>query len=347
MSERTATPSPGESGDSGDSAPSRSPSSLLDRLTSRREAGVLFGFVVLYGIIAVSRPDIFFDWQELTGVTFRLFRTASIYVIVGIGMSYLIISGEFDLSVGSMFAVGGLLFALLMQEYRLTAVAAMVVVLFVAAVVGVTNGVIVTKVGVPSLIATIGMLSVLRGVALAITDGSWGVPRDNAVISILGGNTEVLGVTVAHQVVWAILLVLVFGFVLQKTRFGYHVYAVGDDQDAAEKTGIDADAVKIRNFVLVATLAALAGIINISYYGSMFASSGQTYELLIIAAVVIGGTNLFGGEGTLSGMTLGALVIAIIPQILVLNGMSVDIQELLTGVIIIAAVVLDIVFRGR
>lgn len=339
MSEKTAT--------TGDSALSRESTGLVQRITSRREAGVLFGFIALYGIIAVTRPDIFFSWQDISGVTFRLFRTASIYVIVGIGMSFLIISGEFDLSVGSMFAVGGLTFALLMQNYQLTGLASMVLVLSLAAGVGLTNGVIVTKVGVPSLIATIGMLSVLRGVALAITDGSWGVPQNDAIVGLLGGRMEILGITVAHQVIWAALLVLVFGFVLQKTRFGYHVFAVGDDQDAAEKTGIDADMVKIRNFVIVAMLAALAGMINISYYGSMFASSGQTYELLIIAAVVIGGTNLFGGEGSLSGMVIGALVIAIIPQVLVLNGMSVDIQELLTGVIIIAAVVLDIIFRGR
>ncbi|OVE83014.1 ABC transporter permease [Natronolimnobius baerhuensis] len=344
MSEET---SKSGGGGGGSPATARGPSSILGRITARREAGVLFGFIVLYGIIAVSRPDIFFSWGDISGVTFRLFRTASIYIIIGIGMSFLIISGEFDLSVGSMFAVGGLSFAMLIQDFQLTVFAAMVVVLLIAAGVGVTNGVIVTKIGVPSLIATIGMLSVLRGIALSITDGSWGVPRDNAAISLLGGTTDIFGVSVAHQVFWAILLVIAFGFVLHQTRFGYHIYAVGDDQDAAEKTGINADRVKILNFVIVAMLAAFAGMISISYYGSMFASSGATYELLIIAAVVIGGTNLFGGEGTLSGMVLGALVIAIIPQVLVLNGMSVDIQELLTGVIIIVAVVLDIIFRGR
>ena len=325
----------------------RNSQNILRRVFARREAGVFFGLLVLYGLIAVTRPDIFFSWSDISGVTFRLFRTASIYIIIGIGMSYLIISGEFDLSVGSMFAVGGLMFGLLMNNYQLTAFAALVLVLFLSAGVGLTNGIIVTKIGVPSLIATIGMLSVLRGIALSITTGSWSVPRDNTLITVIGGRSEIFGVTVTHQVFWALLLVIIFGFILRKTKFGYHVFAVGDDRDAAEKTGINADRVKIYNFILVAMLAGFAGVVSISYFGSMFATAGSGYELLIIAAVVIGGTNLFGGEGSILGMILGALVIAIIPQVLVLNGMSVDATEILTGAIIIIAVVLDIIFRGR
>ena len=336
------------SGSTAEGYVARSPTDLLGRIFSRREAGVLFGFLVLYGLIAVTRPDIFFDFDRMSGVTFRLFRTAAVYVLIGIGMSYLIIGGEFDLSVGSMFAVGGLSFGLLMQSYELTALAALAVVLLLAAGVGVTNGVIVTKIGVPSLIATIGMLSVLRGVALYISPGGGrSVPRDDPVVSLFGGTTDVLGVAITHQVFWALGLVILFGFVLQKTKFGYHVYAVGDDPDAAEMTGVNADRVKMLNFVLIAVLAALAGVVSISYFGSMFGTSGMGYELLIIAAVVIGGTNLFGGDGTLLGMVLGALVIAIIPQLLVLNGFAVEIHEFLTGVVIIVAVVLDILFRGR
>ncbi len=331
-----------------DSAVMREPSNLLRRVFARREAGVLFGFVIMNGIIAFTRPDIFFDLDRMPQVWMRLLRTASIYIIIGIGMSYLIIGGEFDLSVGSMFAVGGVLFSLVMEDFRLTSFAALIVVLALAAGVGLTNGLIVTKIGVPSLITTIGMLSVLRGIALYLTPaGARSVPQEDFLINAIGGRTDIAGTPFPHQVLWAFALVLVLGFILQKTSFGYHIYAIGDDQDAAEMTGINTDRVKLINFALIAMLAAFAGIISISFFGSMFATSGRGFELLVIAAVVIGGTNLFGGEGSLTGMVLGALVIAIIPQLLVLNGLEVEIQEFLTGVVIIVAVVVDIMFRRR
>jgi len=321
---------------------------LVTVVTSRRETGVLFGFFVLFGLIAVTRPDIFFDFDSMSRVTARLFRRSTSHIIIGVGMTYLIIGGEFDLSVGSMFAVGGILFAFLMENYALGAVAALAVVLVVGGVVGATNGVIVTKIGVPSLIATIGMLSVLRGIAFWLTPGgSRSVPEEGFVVQLFGGSGNVLGVEIANQVFWAIGLLIVFGLLLQKTKFGYHVYAVGDDPDAANKTGIDTDRVKLVNFVLTAMLAAFAGIVSISFFGSMFGTAGAGFELLVIAAVIIGGTNLFGGEGTLTGMFIGALVISVIPVLLVLNGFNVEIQELLTGIVIIVAVVLDIIFRQR
>lgn len=317
----------------------------LDELFHRREIGVLIGFFVLYGLIGVTQPEIFLDWNRMSGVTSRLLRQIAPYAIIGIGMTYLIIGGEFDLSVGSMYAVGGIAFSMFLTDYWLTVPVAIVLTLAIGIVVGVTNGVVVTKVGVPSLITTIGMLSALRGIALYYTpSGSRQVP-DLELIDLFGGALTLAGVDISYQVFWAIGLFLVFGVVLQTTRFGYHVYATGDDEDAAEMNGIDTDRVKIVNFVLCSVLAAFAGILGISYFGSMFGSAGQGFELLIIAAVVIGGTNLFGGEGSLTGTFLGSLVISIIPVLLVLNGFAAEIQEFLTGVVIIGAVVLDILAR--
>lgn len=326
-------------------AVSRSANSVREIILQRREVGVLIGFLVLFGLIAVTRPDIFFDWDRMSGITSRLLRQVAPYTIIGIGMTYLIIGGEFDLSVGSMYAVGGITFAMLLTNYNLILPVALVVVLVVGATFGLLNGVIVTKAGVPSLITTIGMLSVLRGVAYYLTPaGSRQVP-DVALIDLFGGSIVIAGLEVSHQIFWAVGLLLAFGFLLQKTSFGYHVYATGDDEEAAEMTGINTDRVKIINFVLTATLAAFAGVVAISYFGSMFGSAGTGFELLVIAAVVIGGTNLFGGEGTLSGMFLGSLVIGVIPVLLVLNGLSVEIQEFLTGVVIILAVLVDIFIR--
>lgn len=319
----------------------------LKRLFQRREVGVLFAFAVLFSLIAVTRPDIFFNYDTMSGITSRLFRQISAYVLIGIGMTYLIIGGEFDLSVGSMFAVGGISFALFLNDYNLTVIAAVGAVLLIGVVVGLANGIAVTKVGVPSLIMTIGMLSVLRGIAFALTPGGSRQTPDLPLLDIFGGSVTVAQIEIANQVFWSIGLLIVFGFFLRRTQFGYHVFATGDDRDAAEMTGIDTDRVKIINFVLTATLAAFAGVITISFFGSMFGTAGAGFELLVIAAVVIGGTNLFGGEGSLLGTLLGSLVIGVIPVLLVINGLPVDIQELLTGVVIIVAVVLDIILRQR
>ncbi|MFB6105995.1 MAG: ABC transporter permease [Halobacteriaceae archaeon] len=316
----------------------------VTRLLARREIGVFIGFLFLFGLIAVTKPNIFFNWDSMSGITARLLRQISVYVIIGIGMTYLIIGGEFDLSVGSMFAVGGLTFAMFLGM-GLPQIVALLLVLVLGMVVGVINGTIVTKAGIPSLITTIGMLSALRGIALYITPGGSRQVPETAFINLFGGSVHVFGLEIAHQVFWSIGLVVVFGYVLQRTRFGYHVYAVGDDEEAAQMTGINTDRVKMINFVITGALAAFAGITAISYFGSMFGTAGQTYELLVIASVVIGGTNLFGGEGSLSGTFLGALVIGVIPVLLVLNGLPVEVQEFLTGVVIIAAVLLDITIR--
>lgn len=319
----------------------------IQRLIHRREVGVLFAFVVLFSMIAVTRPDIFFNYDTMSGVTSRLFRQISSFVIIGIGMTYLIIGGEFDLSVGSMFAVGGITFAMFLNDFNLTVIAALVAVLLIGVIVGLTNGIAVTKVGVPSLIMTIGMLSVLRGIAFGLTPGGSRQTPDLVLLDLFGGSVTVAQIEIANQVFWSIGLLIVFGFFLRRTQFGYHVFATGDDAEAAEMTGIDTDRVKIINFVITATLAAFAGVISISFFGSMFGTAGAGFELLVIAAVVIGGTNLFGGEGSLLGTLLGSLVIGVIPVLLVINGLPVDIQELLTGVVIIIAVVLDIILRQR
>jgi len=318
---------------------------LRHQVVERRESGVLIAFLVLFGLITVTRPDIFFDWDAMSGITARLLRQVTPYLLIGIGMTYLIIGGEFDLSVGSTFAVGGLLYATLADQYAVPVLLSLMLVLLVSAGIGLTNGVITTKIGVPSLITTIGMMSVLRGIAFFLTPGGSLSAPESTLTDILGGSQVIFEVQISNQVFYALFLLIVFGIVLQRTRIGHHVYATGDNEDSARKTGINTDRIKIFNFVLTAVLAALAGMMAISQFGSMFGTAGRGYELSIIAAVVVGGTDLFGGEGSITGTFFGALVIGIIPVLLLLNGLAVEIQELLTGVVIILAVVLDTIIR--
>lgn len=319
--------------------------SIGARLVESRETGVLVAFVVLFGLIAITRPDVFFNWDTMSGITSRLLRQVTPFLIIGVGMTYLIIGGEFDLSVGSMFAVGGLLYATFALDYGIPVIGALILVVFVSAIVGGTNGIITTKIGVPSLITTIGMLSILRGIAFFLTGGGSLNAPDATLTEILGGTQTLVGVRVSNQVFYALILIIVSGFILKRTQYGHHVYATGDNEESALKTGINTDRIKILNFILTSVLASLAGMMAISQFGSMFGTAGRGYELSIIAAVVVGGTDLFGGEGSIFGTFLGTLVIGIIPVLLLLNGMAVEIQELLTGVVIILAVILDTYIR--
>ena len=235
-------------------------------------------------------------------------------------MFFLIIGGEFDLSVGSMFALGGVASTLLIVDFGLPVSVALLLTLIVGILVGATNGLLVTEVGVPSLIATIGMLSVLRGI-------------------------NIIGVVISAQAIWATLLMFVFGLILQYTKFGNHVYATGDDEEASQLNGIDIEKIKITNFVLTSTLAAFAGILSVAYFGSIFSAAGRGIELTIIAGVIIGGTNLFSGEGSISGAFLGMLVVGFIPTLLVINNVAVEIGDLFTGAIIILVVIIDSLLR--
>lgn len=235
-------------------------------------------------------------------------------------MFFLIIGREFDFPVGSMFPFGGVAFTLLIVDFDLPVSVALLLTLIVGILVGATNGLLVTEVGVPSLIATIGMLSVLRGI-------------------------NIIGVVISAQAIWATLLMFVFGLILQYTKFENHVYATGDDEEASRLNGIDIEKIKITNFVLTSTLAAFAGILSVAYFGSIFSAVGRGIELTIIAGVIIGGTNLFGGEGSISGTFLGMLVVGFIPTLLVINNVAVEIGDLFTGAIIILAVIIDSLLR--
>jgi simple sugar transport system permease protein len=310
---------------------------------SYRQSWVLTGLVILFVLTTITRPDVILNFENSSGIFTRLLREASVLTIIGVGMTLLMTAGEFDLSVGGVFATGGILFATLVQSVGLPVWMAFVVVLIAGGVIGTTNGLIVTKIGVPSLITTIGMMSIFRGLALLLApSGTASFNTQTPVTELLGGQYSVVGVPVTNQAIWSIVLVVVGMYILHRTQFGYHLAASGDDPDSAGRTGIDTDMVKIKAFVLTSVLAVFAGMTSISFFDAMFTSAGQGYELLIIAATVIGGTDLFGGDGTVLGMYIGNLLIATIPIFLVLNGFSIEIQQLITGTIIIVAVVGDL-----
>lgn len=323
--------------------------SLSSSLFQRREIGAILAVAVLVSIGVFVNSEVFLSSDNILGIL----RNTAVVGIIGYGMTLLMVSGEFDLSVGSAMAVAAALTAvLLMQGYPF--VFTVVIVLALAALYGMFQGLLITKLGLPSLIVTIGTLTLLRGLLLVVLGGvtfSLGAETYPDLLFYLGGVFTVKEASFLPmnsfpmQIFWTILLLGVMYYILNKTPFGSRSRFTGGAKESAERTGIDTDTVKILNFMLVAVLAAFAGIGQLGFTRAVAPSTGQGIELIVIASVVIGGTNLFGGEGSIPGTFLGALVFAFTQNILVLAGMGVRLFQIFTGIFIIGAVLVEVLSR--
>lgn len=298
----------------------------------------ILGLIVLGAIV---NSEVFFRPRNMVG----LLRNAATVAIIGYGMSMLMTSGEFDLSVGSLSAVAaGLVAVMISGGY--TPAFAILVALTVALIFGLTQGIIITKIGLPSLIITIGSLTLLRGVHFIITGNqSQGISTGEGIslIRVLGGVFTVpgLGIGFPMQIAWLLLIGAALHYTLFHTQFGYHTRFTGENAKSAKFMKIPVDEVKTLNFGLIAVLAAFAGIGQAVWAGSVSPGTGSGLELIVIAAVVIGGTDLFGGEGTIVGVVLGAMVFSLTQNILVLAGLGARMFSVFTGIFIIAAVFIE------
>ncbi|MFL5205379.1 MAG: ABC transporter permease [Microvirga sp.] len=269
--------------------------------------------------------------------------------IVTLGVTLVIVTGGIDLSVGSTMALAAITCAIVMQAVSGTVLdnvplAGMVVSLGaglgVALLIGLANGLLIARVGLSPFVTTLGMLSIVRGLAYAVTEGRGQAPTGpdvNLFYDITDGN--IAGVPVA--VIYLLVLAAIIGVILHHTAFGRHVFALGGNEKAAALTGIAVERVKIAVYVLSALSAGVAGILMVGWLGSAPANLATGYELTIIAAAVIGGANLNGGIGGPAGAVIGALLIEVIRNGLVLAGINAYWQIVLVGGIIILAVLVD------
>jgi ribose transport system permease protein len=269
--------------------------------------------------------------------------------IVTLGVTLVIVTGGIDLSVGSTMALSAITCAIVMQAVSGTALDGIPLVgmfvslgagLGVALLIGLTNGLLIARVGLSPFVTTLGMLSIVRGLAYAVTEGRGQAPTGPDVdlfYSLTDGN--IAGIPVA--VIYLLVLAAILGVVLHHTAFGRHVFALGGNEKAAALTGIAVERVKIAVYVLSALSAGFAGILMVGWLGSAPANLATGYELTIIAAAVIGGANLTGGVGGPAGAVIGALLIEVIRNGLVLAGINAYWQIVLVGGIIILAVLVD------
>lgn len=322
---------------------------MADRVQGRRpsigyllaEYGIILAFILLVVALSFASPY-FLRMNNILNVL----RQTSVNALLAIGMTFVILTGGIDLSVGSVLAFGGIVAASLASD----AIYGPVVNPFLAAgaglfggvLLGSINGLFVSRWRMPAFVVTLGMLSMARGFTFIYTDGM-PVPRIDENFLVFGQG-RFLGIPLP-----VIILAVVFAIswvVLYKTRYGRYIYAVGGNEKSAKISGVNTRLIVFTVYVISGALSALGGIILTARTTAGLPQAGQAYELDAIAAVVIGGTSLSGGQGTLSGTLIGALLIGVINNGLDLLGVSSYFQQVIKGAIIIGAVLLDS-FRKR
>lgn len=312
------------------------------RLFQMRELGILAAAVALFVALTLAKGTLFLSEFNLLNVA----RTISFLGIVAVGMTFLFIAGELDLSVGSGYGFLGIVAAWLIINHGINPALAAPLAIAAGAGIGFFNGVVTTYFRIPSFIVTLGMLSALRGLAL-LSSNAWPISGDVPGWFVRLTSGYAFGGKVPAQVFWFVGVMLIGGWVLAKTRFGYHVYATGSNARAAANAGIPVQRVKIICFVLTGALTGLVGALSVGWLSGANPLTGQAFELDVIAAVIIGGTNLFGGSGSMFGTFLGAAIIGMIGNGLILLGADANAIPVVQGGIIIVAVLLDVVIRRR
>lgn len=305
------------------------------RLMARPEMAALVIFVVLFVLFSLFNAR-FFTSGNLTVYLQPIPELA----IVAIGTTILIIAGEFDLSVGSVFGLSPMVTVLLMQAGWPVA-AAIAIGLLVAAAIGLVNGLMTLRLKIPSFIATLGMLFMARSLAVVLAGGFPPVFPREMDLSWLVGRLDLGLVTPRISLLYMLAIAFVLGFVLRRMDFGHWIYATGGHPQAARDMGIKTERVKLACFMLCATLAGLAGIIQSFRIKVIVPNLGTGLEMQAIAAAVIGGVALTGGVGSILGAVVGTLLIAMIENILILSDVNANWFMFAVGAMIVVAVVLN------
>ncbi|GMA14152.1 ABC transporter permease (plasmid) [Deinococcus metallilatus] len=320
--------------------------SLWRRLLVRPEFGSLAGLLVVFGVFSL-----FAGSQGFLSVagTVNYLEVAAQLGIIAVAAALLMIGGEFDLSIGSMIGLTGMIVGLSTAQYGLPLWAGILLAFVVAGLLGALNGWVVLKTGLPSFIITLASLFILRGLTVGVT-------------LLLTNNTRVSGVEASGlsaalfqstplglpvSVWWWLGLGLVMSFVLLRTRFGNWIFAAGGDPHAARNVGVPVGRVKITLFVLTALSAALLATIQVLNTGSADVLRGTGKELEAIASAVIGGCLLTGGYGSVIGAMLGALMLGMVQQGLFFTGIDTNWFQVFVGGLLLAAVVLNNFLRKK
>ncbi|MFA9376424.1 MAG: ABC transporter permease [Lachnotalea sp.] len=314
----------------------------IKKLTSSREASLATVLIILCALIAF-RNNTFITPKNLN----NMFVNYAIYMILALGMMCVLVIGEIDISIGSTIALSGMSGALVLRDHQGTpTIVVFLIAILVGTLCGVVIGLVIAKGKVISIIATLGFMNIFRGATYLLAKNQW-VAAYQVTESFKGfatGKYLTFGL-MNNMIVVAIVCYIVFFYFLKYTRTGRKVYAVGSNAEAAEVSGINIDSVRVMIFGIMGMLCGLSGALWVSTYASAQGDMASGIEMDIIAACVIGGVSLTGGRGSVLGVLLGALTIAVLGNGLPLIGVSQFWLDAIKGLIIIVAVILNVVLQ--
>jgi ribose transport system permease protein len=308
---------------------------LLSRVFANQTFWVVIAVVLACLFLSVA-TDSFATSKNIFNIT----RNVTFVAIVALGMTFVIITGGIDLSVGSVLCLSSMVLAVTMHAGYSIEVGILASIA-TALVIGAFNGVLIAYLGFPPFVVTLGMLSVARSLAMVASNNTvvFQFGPDHQKLLALGGGAWVFGI--ANPVLYMIILALITGFVLRLTKFGRHIFAIGGNEHAATLTGVPVKQIKVVVYMISALSAGIAGIIQTGWLGAVTTNLGNGMELQVIAATVIGGANLAGGVGTALGAIVGAALIEVIRNSLGLLGINAFWQGTFIGGAIILAVLFD------
>jgi ribose transport system permease protein len=305
-----------------------------------RNYGIAIAFLVEV-LIFSQLSEYFFTTDNILNITLQI----SIIAIMAVGMTFVILTAGIDLSVGAIVAFTGVITTSVLKIQAPLPVAFILALgagLVVGALSGAVAGIFITRFNITPFIVTLALMTIWRGAGYIYTDGRpvWGLPDEFSFL----GSGRLLSIPVPTLLM--VLVYVVAYVVLVHTRFGRHVYAVGGNKEAARLAGISTNGVIMRVYIICGTLSAVSGILLASRVNSGQPNAGLSYELDVIAAVVIGGTSLFGGRGTIVGTFIGAMLIGVLRNGLNLMNVGSYVQSVVLGVVILLAVLLDQFRKG-
>ena len=303
---------------------------------------VLLGMMVLFTII---NPDAF-----LSVFNFRsIIVNASIFIILGVGVTFVIVTAGIDLSIGSVLVFASVMSALVMESlgtegWAIAAVGAVVAVL-AGALWGLINGFLIAKANVPAFIVTLGTMGMALGISQVITGGIdlYNVPE--VLVDTVGFGDIVWQIPTLAVI--ALVIAVLGGILLHKTKFGLYTYALGSNMEASRRIGIRVDKQLIWVYIVSGVCAGIGGYLSLALYQQTTIAGNSLTNLAVIAGVVIGGTSLFGGVGTIFGTVIGLLIPVTLRQGFVISGVQAFWQEVVVGIFLIGAVYIDGVRRAR
>ena len=292
------------------------------------------GLILLIIVVSILNPS-FLDLSNLL----NLLRQISINGLIAFGMTFIILTGGIDLSVGSILALSSAFIALMITS-GVDPIIALIIGVLIGFVLGAVNGLLVTKGNMAPFIATLATMTIFRGLTLVITDGNPITNLGDSYLFQLFGKGYFIGIPV--PAVTMIIVFMILLIILQKTTFGRHTYAIGGNEIAAEVSGVNTTKSKIVIFTLAGALYGLAGFLLTAKTGSAAVSAGTGYELEAIAAATIGGVSTAGGVGKVTGILVGVLVFELLKTCLQFLGITPEMTNVFQGLVIVIAVALDI-----